>query len=71
MWVHSLAHSVGSGSGIATSYCNRYVLDPVLLWLRDRPVAAAPFGPLAWELPYVTGVALKRKNSFTKEHLKN
>ena len=29
------------------------------LWC--RPAAAAPTGPLVWELPYVTGVVLKRK----------
>jgi len=29
------------------------------LWC--RPAAAAPIRPLAWELPYATGVALKRK----------
>ena len=34
--------------------------DPVLLWLWYRPAATAPIQPLAWELPYVTGVAQKR-----------
>ena len=53
--------SVGQGSGNAASYsvgrrCNS---DPVLLWC--RPAAAAPNGPLAWELPYATGAALERK----------
>ena len=38
-------------------------LDPVflLLWLWRRPAAAALIRPLAWKLPYVTGVALKSK----------
>ena len=31
------------------------------LWLWCRPAAAAPIWPLAWELPYATSVALKRK----------
>ena len=31
--------------------------DLVLLW----PAATVPIQPLAWELPYATGVALKRK----------
>ena len=35
--------------------------DPALLWLWQRPAAAAPNRPLAWELPYATGVALKDK----------
>ena len=32
-----------------------------LLWLWHRLAAAALIQPLAWELPYATGVALKRK----------
>ena len=35
--------------------------DLVLLWLWCRPAAIVPIGPLAWELPYALGVALKRK----------
>jgi len=34
--------------------------DPTLLWLWCRLEAAAPIQPLTWELPYATGVALKR-----------
>ena len=33
----------------------------MLLWLRHRLAAAAPIGPLASELPYAEGVALKKK----------
>ena len=36
-------------------------LDPVLLWLGLVLAAVAPVGPLAWELPYAMGVALKKK----------
>ena len=39
----------------------RHGSDPKLLWLWCRPVATAPIRPLAWELPYATGVALKDK----------
>ena len=35
--------------------------DPTLLWLWPRPAAVTPVGPLAWEPPYVKGVALKKK----------
>ena len=35
----------------------------MLLWLWCRPAAAAPIQPLAWELPYATGAALKKKKS--------
>ena len=36
-------------------------LDPALLWLRRKPAAAALIRPLAWELAYASGVALKSK----------
>ena len=39
--------------------------DPTLLWLWlwlwRTQTAVAPIRPLAWEPPYATGVALKRK----------
>ena len=35
-------------------------LDPALLWLWRRPLAAALIGPLAWESSYATGVALEK-----------
>ena len=33
-----------------------WVKDPVLLWLWDRPGAAAPIRPLAWEPPSAAGL---------------
>ena len=33
--------------------------DPAWLW--HRPAAVAPIRPLAWELLYAAGVALKKK----------
>ena len=41
------------------------VRDPewLWLWLRHRPAAIARIGPLAWELPYATGAALKKKKA--------
>ena len=44
--------------------CNvgyRCGLDLALLWLWCRPAAEALIQPLAWELPYAAGVALKKK----------
>ena len=38
----------------------RLGLDPMLLWLWLRPPATAPIRPLAWEPPYVMGVALEK-----------
>ena len=35
--------------------------DLALLWLWCRPAATTPIGPLAWELPYAAGAALKRQ----------
>ena len=39
----------------------RHSLDLVLLWFWHRPVATVLIRPLAWEPPYATSVALKRK----------
>ena len=41
--------------------CRRHGSDPVLRWLWYRLAATAPIQPLAWELPYTAGVALKDK----------
>ena len=41
--------------------------DLALLWLRCRPAAGAPIQHLAWELPYATGAALKRKRKKKKK----
>ena len=62
---------VGKGSLIAMS-CGvgrRCSLDPVLLWLWCRPAATAPSGPLAWELPYTAGGALKRQKKKNPKNL--
>ena len=48
--------------------------DPTLLWLWRRPVATAPFRPLAWEPSYVAGAALekaKRQNKTKQNKTKN
>ena len=44
--------------------------DPALLWLCCRLVAVAPIRPLAWELPYAEGVALKSKKQKQKKKKK-
>ena len=38
----------------------------MLLWLWCGPAAAAPIRPLAWELSYAAGVALKKKTQKNK-----
>lgn len=39
----------------------RQSLDPMLLWLRHRLVAAVLIQPLAHELSYTAGAAVKKK----------
>ena len=41
--------------------------DLALLWLWCRLAAAAPILPLAWELPYAAGTAMKRKKKQTNK----
>ena len=47
---------------------SQWVKDPALLWLWCRLAATAPNRPLAWELPYAPGAALKRQKK-KKNHL--
>ena len=74
MWVRLLA-SLG---GLRIQCCMSYGVgcrcgtDLALLWLWCRPAAAAPVGPLAWELTHAAGAALKSKKEKTKtKHKKN
>ena len=56
---------MGQGSSIAVN-CGvgcKQGSDLAWLWLCCSPAAEAPFRPLAWELPYAMGVALKKKKS--------
>ena len=48
----------------------QWVKGLALVWLWYRPGAAAPIQPLAWELPYVTGAALKRQTIKRKKEKK-
>ena len=41
---------------LLSAVVSRFGTDLALLRLRCVQAAAAPTGPLAWELPYVTGV---------------
>ena len=52
-WVKDPALPWGWGVG------HRCSLDPMLSWLWCRPAAVAPIRPLAWELLYAAGAALK------------
>ena len=61
----SRPRSVSWGAGIAMSCSvdHRCGLDPAWLWLWHRLSATASIRPLAWELLYAVGVALRKKNS--------
>ena len=41
--------------------------DPQLLWLWCTLAATALIGPLAWELPYATGVTLNKNKKKQKK----
>ena len=58
---HSVCEDVGSIPGLS-----QWVKDLVLLWLWHRLAAAARIRPLAQELPYAPGVAIKRKEKETQ-----
>ena len=45
---------------------HRCSLDPALLWQWCRPAAVARIRPLAWEPPYASGAALKKKKKERK-----
>ena len=64
MWVRSLALLSGVRIWLC---CCRHGWDPALPW--RRRAATDPIGPLAWEAPYVVGVALKDKK--TKQEKKS
>ena len=49
---------------------HRHGLDPTLLWLWCRPAVVAPVRPLAWELPYASGAALKKQNKQQQQQQK-
>ena len=52
--------SQGSSVSMSFGVGHRCGLDPELLWLY-RKVAVALIQPIAWELPYAAGAALKSK----------
>ena len=57
-WVKDLVLPRGVG--------RRFDLDPTWLWLWYRPAALALIRPLAWELSYAEGAALKKKKDKKK-----
>ena len=68
---HSVPEDVSLVPGLAQwskdpalpQVAHRCGFDQALLLLWRRPAPAALMRPLAWELPYAPGVAMKRKKS--------
>ena len=61
-WVRSLASLIWrSDIALSCGVGRRCSSDLALLSLWRRPAAAAPIQPLAWEPPYATDAALKKK----------
>ena len=65
----SIRKDAGLIPGLAMNWGvgHRHGSHPMLLWLWHRPAAAAPIQPLAWQLPYAIGVALKRSSPTQKK----
>ena len=59
--IHGLAQWVKDLALPQAAVGHRYSSDPVLPWLWYRPAAAALMESLGLELPYATGVGLKKK----------
>ena len=66
-WIQSLA----SLSGLRFQHCRElWCRSQMQLGSGGRPAATALIRPLAWEPPYATGVALKKKHTHTHTHTK-
>ena len=67
--IHEDADSIPGLSGLRVWRCHKlnvrctYGQDLVLPWLWCRPIAAPLIWPLAWELPYAAGAAVKKKKN--------
>ena len=59
--IPGLAQWLRSGIAVSCGVGCRCGLDPVLLWLWCRLVAATLIQSLTWQLPYATGADLKSK----------
>ena len=57
--IPDLAQGQGSGLLVSCGVGHRNGSDLAWLWLWCRPAAVAPIQPLAWEVPYAVGLALK------------
>ena len=61
MWIRSLAPAQRVKYAMSCGVGHTCGLDPILLWLWGKLAATALIQPLALELPYAMGAALKSK----------
>ena len=61
VWSLALLSGLTISVAMSCDIGRRCGLHPALLWLWCRLAATAPIRPLAWELPYAAGMALKSK----------
>ena len=60
----------GSSVAVSCGVDGKCSLDPTFLWLWHKLAAVAPIQPLAWELPYAAGAALKSEKKKKKKKKK-
>ena len=74
LWLSRLRTQLVSIPGLTQWPClelwYRSQMDLALLWLWCRLAATSPIQSLAWKLPYVTDVALKKKKKREREEKK-
>ena len=58
---HFMVYDIFKYFRVATNCSTGHRCDSDLVLLWHRPAAAVLIWPLAWELPYTTGVAIKKK----------
>ena len=69
IWSQALVSRSGSSVAMNCGVGCRHSLDPASLWLCYRLAAVAAVRPLAWELPYAAGVALKSRKTEKQKNL--
>ena len=67
VWSQALLSGLRICVAVSCGRGQRHGLDPMLLWLCCRPADTAPIWPLAGELQYATGEAIKKSKKKKKK----